>query len=520
MSYLLPKNRFPLILNTKVIAGVLGTYTVSKLVYQAFFNPLNVIPGPWWVRFTSIPYIISLLRGNIVEFMSDLHEKFGPVVRVNPNEVSITCGSDIKRILSSYKYEKSKRYSNMNDICEDIFTTRSESYNKMRRKQVAPAFTHHGLETVDDVIMEVGIESLYQKFDEEINRNGGKSTTINYYNTFQNVSTDIIGELALGKSFNSIKNGGHLIIDYINIAIVMGALRTMLPFLIVLYYIVPKVVKLRNKAIKFTLDAIDERRKQNEENSYKPKRDDILQMYITAINSTNQKKLSNSELIKELVVMIGAGVDTTSTTMTWILHLYMMYPSVYQKVVKEINDSFPDRSKLIRYQEARKKLVYFVATVYESMRFRSVSGAPTYRMSSGDGVFLKDNTFIPPNTEMGLFIKGAHMDENVWNNPKSFNPDRFLGEEGEKLKKEVLAFGAGVRICPGKNLAWMEIFTILPNLIRKYEFKLPKDSIFGPQHVDETTGEPILAKASAYIVTAPTYPQRDCNIVISHKENV
>ncbi|PVZ97387.1 hypothetical protein BB558_006652, partial [Smittium angustum] len=334
---------------------------------------------------------------------------------------------------------------------------------------------------------------------------------------FQTTSADIISELALGNNIHSIRDGGHYIIDFVNIEMQLMAMRSAIPFLTILSFIIPKIMKLRIQGINFSLDAIKERKKLIEENRYKSKRDDILHMYITAINSTNQKLLSDSELISELLLMIGAGTDTTSTTMTWILHFYMLYPDVYKKVVDEINDAFPDKSKPIRHQEARKNLVYFTATVYESMRLQPVSGSPTYRMSSEEGVLLEENIFIPPNTEMGLFIQGAHMDEDIWKNSKSFNPDRFLGEEGEKLKKEVLVFGAGVRICPGRNLAWLEILTILPNLIRKYEFKLPEESILGPQHVDEITGEPILAKSRAYIVTAPKYPQRDCNIVISHK---
>ncbi|OMJ11248.1 Cytochrome P450 2U1, partial [Smittium culicis] len=102
--------------------------------------------------------------------------------------------------------------------------------------------------------------------------------------------------------------------------------------------------------------------------------------------------------------------------------------------------------------------------------------------------------------------------------PRTFNPDRFLGPEGEKLKKEIVAFSTGVRICPGRNLAWMEILQIIPNMLKDFDLELPADSKFGPNILDpKRNNQPLLPKDITFGTRSPANPDADCNIVIKKR---
>ena len=63
-------------------------YHVFSVVYSIFFGPLSKVPGPWYLAASRIPYIRQNLNGTLLPWMQELHEKYGPMVRYTPNEVS------------------------------------------------------------------------------------------------------------------------------------------------------------------------------------------------------------------------------------------------------------------------------------------------------------------------------------------------------------------------------------------------------------------------------------------------
>jgi hypothetical protein len=68
---------------------VLGVvYAVWVVVYRLYFHPLAKYPGPILNRISPIPSIISLLKGRIALDVKLWHDKYGPVIRVTPTELS------------------------------------------------------------------------------------------------------------------------------------------------------------------------------------------------------------------------------------------------------------------------------------------------------------------------------------------------------------------------------------------------------------------------------------------------
>src|SRR5699024_903351 len=63
-------------------------YTVVLVIYRLNFHPLARFPGPRRCAISSLPSIYSLLRGRLGFDNKKLHDKYGPVVRVSPNELS------------------------------------------------------------------------------------------------------------------------------------------------------------------------------------------------------------------------------------------------------------------------------------------------------------------------------------------------------------------------------------------------------------------------------------------------
>lgn len=95
----------------QVVLFIVGCFVLSSswvvwsVTYSVFFHPLSSFPGPTWGRFTRIPFWISSIMRNQAEWMLKLHEKYGPVVRISPNELSYTDAQAWKDI---YGYQKGR----------------------------------------------------------------------------------------------------------------------------------------------------------------------------------------------------------------------------------------------------------------------------------------------------------------------------------------------------------------------------------------------------------------------------
>ncbi len=95
------------------IAQGAGLFLISILIYRLLFAPLARLPGPKLCAITRIPLMYNEFAGSRRLWIHDLHLRYGPVVRVAPNEVSFASREAAKEIYTSggSGYDKSSFYS-------------------------------------------------------------------------------------------------------------------------------------------------------------------------------------------------------------------------------------------------------------------------------------------------------------------------------------------------------------------------------------------------------------------------
>lgn len=98
-----------------VLIGVAG-YLLVTFIVRRMATPLASVPGPFISHITSFYLKWQELRANRTLYVHSLHEKYGPVVRIAPNELSFTSWAAVKEIYcsSGSGYDKSAFY--------DLFT--------------------------------------------------------------------------------------------------------------------------------------------------------------------------------------------------------------------------------------------------------------------------------------------------------------------------------------------------------------------------------------------------------------
>ncbi|XP_053420621.1 cytochrome P450 2J2-like [Nycticebus coucang] len=203
---------------------------------------------------------------------------------------------------------------------------------------------------------------------------------------------------------------------------------------------------------------------------------DFISCYLAQITKATDDPVStfNEEnLIQVVTDLFLAGTDTTATTLRWAL-IYMVQHRAIQDRVQQELDEVLGAASAVCYQD-RKRLPYTWAVLHEVQRLSSVVAVGAVRQCVTSthvcGYPIPKGTIILPNLASVLY------DPECWETPRQFNPGHFLDKDGSFVVNEAfLPFSAGHRMCPGDQLARMELFLMFATLLRNFWFQLPEGS--------------------------------------------
>uniref|UniRef100_A0A8C5NB99 Cytochrome P450, family 1, subfamily C, polypeptide 2 n=1 Tax=Gouania willdenowi TaxID=441366 RepID=A0A8C5NB99_GOUWI len=175
--------------------------------------------------------------------------------------------------------------------------------------------------------------------------------------------------------------------------------------------------------------------------------------------------------------MIGAGMDTVSTALHWLILLLAKHPEIQTKLHKVV-DSAVGRNRLPSLED-RTHMAYVEAFIYETMRFTSFVPVTIPHSTTSD-VTVND-LYIPKDTVVFINQWSVNHDPVIWKDPHTFNPSRFLDDNGvldKDLTNNVMIFSAGKRRCIGDQIAKVEIFLIFAILLHQCTFEKCPDEDF------------------------------------------
>ncbi|ORX68652.1 cytochrome P450 [Linderina pennispora] len=492
------------------VALLAASVYLVQLVHTAFFSPLAQVPGPLLNKFSNLPLKYHVIRGQYHSYTSALHAKYGEIVRIGYNHVSLSNTSDARLVLATHAFLKGPMYEKGHLIEANTFSTIDPEENKIRRRQIGSAFAMHTMRAVEDTVVDAGANSLISVWDAEISKQGG-AAKVNYFYSFHRMGYDVIGAIGFGESFNILKTGNTDVIDWMQDTVHLKSFRSLSPMLVKIPWLFSKLKHSHSQMVATTLGRVEMRKRLIKE-AGAPPRVDVLQKFIDAEDPVTGDKLTLRQLQSEVALMLVAGTDTTSNTITYAIVHLLHNPSIYKRVTEEVRSTFPDSSQVISFEDAKAKLSYLSAVIYETMRINpSVSGMLP-RSAPAKGATIQGYN-IPHDTQICVSIAACHRNPHTWKNPDVFDPERFLGPDSAERVKDILVFSSGVRVCIGRNLAWLEIYTVLANILRKYDFSLPADAPYGPHRLGKS-GAPVEIPAVSHIVTNPENPKDNCWAVV------
>ncbi|XP_035711398.1 cytochrome P450 4C1 isoform X2 [Folsomia candida] len=179
-------------------------------------------------------------------------------------------------------------------------------------------------------------------------------------------------------------------------------------------------------------------------------------------------KLDVDELFYQFNTIIMGGTEVPSTVLRIVLYLIALYPEVQLKLREEIEAIFGIGADFDVKLEDVGRLKYMDLVLKESMRL--LPATPLHGRCVGEDVDIGQGRIIPKGTSVHFLAWDIHNDPEIWENPKIFNPDRFLPENLiGRDPYAYLPFSHGPRSCPAQKFGNMELKVLLCQILAKLE---------------------------------------------------
>ncbi|KAH6670399.1 cytochrome P450, partial [Halenospora varia] len=447
-----------LITLTNLALTLLAAATIHLIytaIHRLFLSPLSSIPGPRLAALTSWYkcYYDVYRPAQYIFKIKSLHAKYGPIVRITPREISI---SDLSFLDTIYlgKRDKDAEKVRALGVSTSIGGAVDWELHRRRREPLNTFFSRRsvlGLATrLEDTAAQ--LRQIFERGAEDMS---------DLYTVF---TSDVVSQYAFGHNQNVLANQERGAEMRKNIGTVLRGVKVNLQF----PWIRDGVRRLPKQLVgHWTPDGVKDMIR------FRMKiREEILQIikggekgvsisnslprsifhHLLSSPSLPPEEKTLPRLEDEATLLVMAGTESTAKSINLAHYYILANPSLMAKLRDEL------KSKPSEMSEELFSLPYMSAIAIEAYRLSFGLTGRNPRVAPNEEMIYTNPTIgksyhIPPGTPVSTSTLLAHTNENIFSDPWAFNPDRWLGKEGQEKKKYMLSFGKGPRMCIGRELA-------------------------------------------------------------------
>ncbi|KAL4745630.1 hypothetical protein BDW72DRAFT_186361 [Aspergillus terricola var. indicus] len=472
VAYFLIANTLPLI--SSQYEGFFWSYTVASLawlslvlslcmsilVYRAFFHPLRNFPGPFGARLSKFWSLNKVLETNIRWYraLDALHKQYGDFVRTGPRELVIFDAAAITPVLGFASVtSKGPFYDSMET---SVNTTRDREFHRKRRKVWDNAFK------ISLADYAPRVEEFTSQLLVRISNNLGKPILVN--DICIHYSYDVMSALAFGEPMGYIKGDSNdtakSVLDNIQKGVDAIGLLLHVPWLMGMLTTFSWAIGPMHEWNEYSEKLVIQRK-----NMKTPKPD----LFSHLLDHTEDTAAGRSLLNSECRLIVGAGSDTTATALTFLLVNLTLYPEWLQRLRDEVDPIFASSD----FNCARTQPV-LDAIINESMRLSPSVFFGSQRETPPEGMKIGD-TFIPGGTIISIPVYQVGRDERNFVHATEFLPERWYSKPELIINKNAhMPFLTGPFNCAGRNLAMMELRSVVARVAHKFDIAFPPGSNF------------------------------------------
>ncbi|KAG1882704.1 cytochrome P450 [Suillus subluteus] len=387
----------------------------------------------------------------------------------------------------------------------------SEGENHRRqRKALTPAFSNAAIRKLTSVFYDSAYKAracnAKGAWDTAIESSKDGEAVIEVQNWMNHISLDTIGIAGFSHDFGSLDGKRASVTDVFDTFGANQRASAVNRIFILLASAFPIIIKMPTKRTnlfkklsvtmgKISNDLLIQSRREKDVNmSERDEEKSIIGLLIKSEGQDAELRMSEEEVMAQMKVLLIAGYETTSISLTWALIELSRHPDVQTSLRDELLAFGADPT----YDQLKASLPYLDAVVHEILRLHPPLGefirliftidlqaaaddviplSEPVRTVSGE---MTDSICIAKGTLITISSAAINRSLAIWGpHAKEFKPDRWLTEDGISGKaKEVqghrhlLTFVDGPRTCLGKDFAVTEFKTVLSVLVKNFVFEM------------------------------------------------
>ncbi|KAI0490871.1 cytochrome P450 [Xylaria cf. heliscus] len=455
-------------------ASFLGAMFTSIAMYRLFEHPLREFSGPPLAAVSKFWHLFHILRKSNHLFLDDLYHRYGAIVRTGPQELTVFNPAIWQHISGlGTSCIKGPWYDQLWPVIS-ISSIRTKGGYGRRRKRW------------DDALSSVTGKEMHH-----IHSIG--ETSIDITTWFRNLSFDVMGDLAFGKSFSFTENPASIQQQHATTLLIaqglsMLRLFTPIPWItgicVALAHVLPFAAQKWSRTLKWAAETCDMKisKSANLQNNHAVEQtgEDIFTHFIrTAFRDGDLDSLDRLSLHGDALVITVAGSDTTAGVLTMLFYELARRTDIQEHLRKELVAAglTPEvtRNKGLQKGQSYTSLLnipYLDACINESMRLYPPLPTGGIRQTVDKG-FQLGKDWIPPNTIIVAPRWSIGRLESAFVQASEFIPERWTARSS--MVKEPQAFnpfGIGRHLCPGKQLGMTEVRIVAAMIVANFTFTL------------------------------------------------
>ena len=373
--------------------GAALLYLVGQCIYRLYFHPLAKFPGPkiaaitFWYEW----YYDAPMRGQYIFRIKEMHEKYGPILRITPDELHVNDPEFIPELYPSggRRRDKHRRTMQLFGFTEAAISTVGHDLHRMRRGAMSRMFSKDSVRRLEP-IMQQNLTKLFKRF-QELKASGEAVNLLHVYSAFTN---DLITEYAFGISYNWLDapKFNHRFFDFITSFHEMGAMANMFSWYMPLANSLPdSLVKKINPGyadfltfkedLQKQIDGVVQRHREGKDNH--TVFDEILDSNLPDFEKRPQRLLEDAQNIAI------AGTETTAWSLSVIQYHLLNNPSILRKLKAELEVAMPDLEAPVYIKEV-EQLPYLSAIILEGLRIGMGTSNRQFRIAPDEVLRLDD----------------------------------------------------------------------------------------------------------------------------------
>ncbi|VUC29008.1 unnamed protein product [Clonostachys rosea] len=507
-------------------------YFIGLTIYRVTLHPLAKFPGPTLAGATYLyeAWFDVVLWGRYTHQIGHLHQEYGPIIRINPDELHCndhlfansiyTTGSRRRDKSSHYVHSFPPRYV---DYGLTIQATVSHDLHRIRRRAMNKFFSRAQI-----CELESTIQSSALKLCRKILSCEGQGA-LNLASAYSCFTADLISDYSFGQSFGFLDQPGWEP-NYkrsVDILLGLGHVLRLLPILGSLMEMVPlSLMQLLSRDIGKVVfpHQIELARESSKPGAKLGAARSTIFTSLLEDSTLPREEKTTARLASEANSIMVGGTESTAVTLSLFTYHVLANPDVLDRIRAEIDTvTADDQGRLPGHK--LEQLPYFTAAIQEALRLvHGISGRAARIAPDEDLVYIKSshspvrscyhrNEFvIPRGYAVGMSAYLLHTDKDIFPEPHQFRPQRWLDKNGKRdrsLDKYLFTFGKGDRQCVGMQLAYWELYICAAALIVRVfpRLSLSGTSVRDVQYDhDELIGKPYVGS-------------KGVRVLVSNKEN-